>query len=228
MKSVKEERGGKQERRRVANRASARKSRYREKIILSELQKSVADLTKSNATLRERNVILSQKLSLFQSMLKHGGEQMDSKQVSTSKRERLYFSLTFQTDYLALLVSLMFAFLNTRNQALSKHRVLLPSRHSFCPSPQEHRCHWVRHQRACLPHALRPHWRKHPSTSSNAVISYLTFSTVWMHLIVWSLRNTTTASWWCILWNSTRAHLGLHTLPFFSTSLHKSARTLVE
>mmetsp|Transcript_12662 Transcript_12662/g.29391 ORF Transcript_12662/g.29391 Transcript_12662/m.29391 type:complete len:178 (-) Transcript_12662:1440-1973(-) len=43
------------ERRRAANRRSAQKSRYREMVLMDELQKTVSELTKRNAMLREEN-----------------------------------------------------------------------------------------------------------------------------------------------------------------------------
>ena len=43
------------ERRRAANRRSAQKSRYREMILMDELQKTVSELTRRNAQLRESN-----------------------------------------------------------------------------------------------------------------------------------------------------------------------------
>lgn len=44
------------ERRRAANRRSAQKSRYRETILMDELQRTVNDLTQKNELLRQENM----------------------------------------------------------------------------------------------------------------------------------------------------------------------------
>ncbi len=53
----------KRERRRAANRRSARKSRYREMVMLEELQKSVHELTVKNNALRQENDALRRGIS---------------------------------------------------------------------------------------------------------------------------------------------------------------------
>lgn len=57
------------ERRRAANRRSARKSRYRETVVLDELQKTVAQLAKQNESLRADNEAFRRDVLVLQSLI---------------------------------------------------------------------------------------------------------------------------------------------------------------
>lgn len=57
------------ERRRAANRRSARKSRYRETVVLDELQKTVAQLAKQNESLRADNEACRRDVLVLQSLI---------------------------------------------------------------------------------------------------------------------------------------------------------------
>lgn len=57
------------ERRRAANRKSARKSRFRENVLLDELQKTVTDLGKHNHTLKSENNTFKEEIAALQSLL---------------------------------------------------------------------------------------------------------------------------------------------------------------
>ena len=57
------------ERRRAANRRSARKSRYRESVITNELQKSIVNLVKQNDELRAANEAIRQEVAALQSIM---------------------------------------------------------------------------------------------------------------------------------------------------------------
>jgi bZIP transcription factor len=57
------------ERRRAANRKSARKSRFRESILLDELQKTVSQLSKQNDDLRADNDAFKRELILLRSLI---------------------------------------------------------------------------------------------------------------------------------------------------------------
>mmetsp|Transcript_18385 Transcript_18385/g.31359 ORF Transcript_18385/g.31359 Transcript_18385/m.31359 type:complete len:87 (-) Transcript_18385:1777-2037(-) len=57
------------ERRRAANRRSAQKSRYREMVLMDELQKTVAELTKRNAMLKEENEAFRRDLVLLKGVM---------------------------------------------------------------------------------------------------------------------------------------------------------------
>jgi hypothetical protein len=64
--------GGRQEKRRAANRRSARKSRYREVVMLDELQCHSQELALKNSTLRQENTSLR---SMIASIKKSRAEQ---------------------------------------------------------------------------------------------------------------------------------------------------------
>lgn len=57
------------ERRRAANRKSARKSRFRENVLMDELQKTVNDLGKHNQTLKSENDTFKEEITALQSLL---------------------------------------------------------------------------------------------------------------------------------------------------------------
>lgn len=57
------------ERRRAANRKSARKSRYRENVLMDELQKTVTDLAKHNQSLKSENDDFRQEILALQSLM---------------------------------------------------------------------------------------------------------------------------------------------------------------
>lgn len=71
------------ERRRAANRRSAQKSRYREMVLMEELQKTVTDLSKRNSSLKDENDAFRRDLALLQNLMV-GRKQPQQKAVVSS------------------------------------------------------------------------------------------------------------------------------------------------
>eukprot|EP00541_Cyclophora_tenuis_P002747 CAMPEP_0116553744 /NCGR_PEP_ID=MMETSP0397-20121206/7213_1 /TAXON_ID=216820 /ORGANISM="Cyclophora tenuis, Strain ECT3854" /LENGTH=112 /DNA_ID=CAMNT_0004078841 /DNA_START=892 /DNA_END=1230 /DNA_ORIENTATION=+ len=70
------------ERRRAANRRSAQKSRYREMVLMDELQKTVAELTKRNAMLKEENEAFRRDLVLLKGVMEERKMRQSMEQTS--------------------------------------------------------------------------------------------------------------------------------------------------
>lgn len=87
------------ERRRAANRRSAQKSRYREMVLMDELQKTVSELTKRNAVLKDENEAFRRDLALLKGIM----QERKLRQSVVSRYERKMVSPLSSSTFLRAL-----------------------------------------------------------------------------------------------------------------------------